>query len=387
MTNLYSSFILIIPLFLCVSAIIYYGYAIWAAQQFFSQPLLLDPAFQPPVSILKPVCGLEQRDYENIASFCKQDYPEYQIVFGVQDERDPSITLINQLIQEFPAVDIQMTVSDRVLGANLKVSNLANAATLAKYSLLVLADSDIRVEPDYLQRIVQPFQNPAVGVVTCLYRSIAEGWIAAFEALSLSTEFLPSLLVARRTEGMSFALGATIVIRESVLQEIGGFAAVADYLGDDYRLGNLPAQAGYQVVLSDYVVSHVMQTARWADFIQHQTRWTRNTRFARPLGYLGLIFTQGIAASWLVLLLTGGSRLGWAVVGITGCCRLAMAWSVGVRQLKDPVAAQLFWLIPLRDLVSFGLWCYGFLGDKVEWRGNWFRLGKAGKLLPPDPAD
>jgi ceramide glucosyltransferase len=331
---------------------------------------------------LKPVCGLEPRDYENIASFCKQRYREYQIIFGVQDSHDSSLAIIQQLMQAFPAVDIQVTVTDQILGANLKVSNLANAAALANYPLLVLADSDIRVEPDYLQRIVQPLQNPAVGVVTCLYRSVAEGWVAAFEALSLSTEFLPSVLAARQTEGMSFALGATIVIRASVLQEIGGFAAVADYLGDDYRLGYLPAQTGHQVVLSDYVVSHVMRTASLAEFVQHQTRWIRNARFARPLGYLGLIFTQGIAASLLVLLLTGGSGLGWAVVGVTGFCRLAMAWIVGVIYLQDPVAAKFFWLIPLRDLVSFGLWCYGFLGNKVEWRGRWFRLEKAGRLVP-----
>ena len=368
-----------------VSAIAYYCLAIYAAIQFFGkskdQSVQTDLAFHPAVTILKPICGSDDRTYENLASFCRQDYPNYQIIFGIQNQSDSSITIIQKLIQDFPKIDIQAVVSDRIHGANLKVSNLANAAAQGKYDILLIADSDIFVEPDYLQQVIRPLSDPKVGVVTCAYRSQAQGWISTFEALGVSTEFLPGVLVARQLEGMSFALGATIVIRQSVLEAIGGFAAVADYLEDDFQLGNLPAQAGYQVVLSNYVVSHVMPTATLADLLHHQTRWARGTRFARPSGYLGLIFTYGTISSLLFLWATGGSIDGWIVVGVTWAVRYIMAWLIGVIYLQDTVAKKWLLLTPLRDLMSFGLWCYSFMGDTIEWRGRKLQLTKGGKLI------
>ncbi|UBF24196.1 bacteriohopanetetrol glucosamine biosynthesis glycosyltransferase HpnI [Kovacikia minuta CCNUW1] len=319
---------------LSLSAIGYYGYAMYAAVEFFSEPTQVDADFHPPISILKPICGLDSDAYENLASFCLQDYPNYQIIFGVQDFRDPSIAVVKQIIHDFPDVDIQLVISDRVIGTNLKVSNLANAAAEAKYDILLLADSDIQVKSDYLRQIVQPLRDPAVGVVTCMYRSQARGWVSAFEAIGISTEFLPSVLVARRLEGMAFAMGATIVIRKTVLETIGGFLAVASYLGDDFKLGNLPAQAGYQVVLSDYIVDHVLATESISSFIHHQTRWTRGNRSARPLGYAGLIFTHGTATSLLFLLATGGTLTGWIAIGMTWIVRLTMAWLIGVKYLE-----------------------------------------------------
>jgi ceramide glucosyltransferase len=266
------------------------------------------------------------------------------------------------------------------------VSNLANTLTKAKHEILLLADSDIRVAPNYLQQVVQPLHNPTVGVVTCLYRSITQGWLTSFEALSVPTDFLPSVLVARKLEGMTFALGATVAIRRSVLDEIGGFAGVANYLEDDYKLGNLPFQLGYQVVLSNHIVDHVMLPGNLADSIHHQTRWMRGSRFVRPSGYLGLIFTYGTVSSALFLLTTGGSLLGWFVLGLTWSVRLLLAWLVGVYYLQDPTAKRLFWLVPLRDFVSFGLWCYSFLGSTVQWRSRQFRLAKGGRLIE-EPAE
>jgi ceramide glucosyltransferase len=372
---------------LSLSAIGYYCYAMYAAIEFFAHPTSVKADFHPPVSILKPICGLDSDAYENLASFCRQDYPEYQIVFGVQDPRDPSVEVVKQIIHDFPTIDIQLIISDRVIGTNLKVSNLANAVAEAKHEILLLADSDIQVQPDYLQQVVQPLCDAAVGVVTCMYRSQAQGWVSAFEAIGISTEFLPSVLVARKLEGMAFAMGATIVIRKSVLEAIGGFSAVASYLGDDFKLGNLPAQAGYQVVLSDYVVDHVLATESVSAFIHHQTRWTRGNRSARPLGYAGLIFTHGTATSLIFLLATGGSFLSWSVLSVTWSLRLLMAWVVGVKQLKDPAAKKLLWSVPLRDLVSFALWCYSFIGNTIEWRGRRLRLMRGGKLvtLAPKP--
>ncbi len=378
----YSSGALIMYLLLLLSltATCFYCYSSFAAIEFFNHPDSIVPGFHPPVTVIKPVCGLDSDTYENLASFCQQDYPEYQIVFGVRDPQDLGIEVINKIIQNFPALDIQLIVSDRTIGTNLKVSNLANAATVAKYPLLVIADSDIRVGCDYIQRVVQPFHDESVGVVTCLYRSLVQGWVATFEAIEISTKFHPGVLVARKLDGINFALGSTIAIRRKALEAIGGFESVADYLADDFQLGYLPAQAGYKVVLSDYVVDHVLATENLTDFIQRQTRWTRCIRVSRPWGYLGLIFTHGTATSLLFLLASRGSILGWAVLGITWSTRLMMAWIVGVRSLQDPVAKKFLWLVPLRDLLTFALWCYSFIGNTIEWRGRKLKLIKGGKL-------
>jgi ceramide glucosyltransferase len=372
-------------LLLCLTAIGYYCFAIFAATEFFSQPIQSDPEFQPPVSILKPICGLDSGAYENLASFCRQDYPTYQVIFGVQDAHDSSLILVKQLVEDFPEVDIRIVISDRIVGTNLKVNNLANASVEAEYDILLLADSDIRVGTDYLKRVIQPLRDPKVGVVTCMYRSRTEGWIAAFEALSISTEFLPSVLVARKLEGMTFALGATIVIQKAVLEAIGDFPAIVNYLEDDFQLGHLPSQVGYEVVLSDYVVDHAMSTSSFLELLHHQTRWTRGTRFARPWGHAGLIFTYGTIASTLLCWVANGSWLSWVILAIVWSLRLAMAWIVGVINLRDSVARKLLWLLPLRDLISFLVWCHSFSGDTVEWRGRRLKLTKGGKLTELKP--
>lgn len=369
-------------LLLCLSAIAYYGYTIYAAIEFFCQTTKTDADFHPAITILKPMCGLDRNTYENLASFCRQDYPKYQIIFGVRDSLDPSVVVVKQIINDFPDLDIQLVVSDRTIGMNFKVSNLANAEALAKYSVLLIADSDIRVKPDYLRRVIQPMRDPTVGVVTCLYTSLTRGWIATFEAIGISTEFHAGNLVSRSLLGMNFALGSTIVIQRAALEAIGGWTAIADYLGDDFQLGNLPAQAGYKVELSDYLVEHVLPISTLTDSIQRQIRSYRGTRVYRRWGYLGLIFTYGTVTSLLFLVASEGSMLGWAVAGITWLTRLAMAWIVGVRCLHDPVAQKFLWLVPVRDLISFALWCYSFVGNTIQWRGRRLRLTKSGLLTP-----
>ena len=378
-------FVLGLLLLLSLSAIAYYGYAIYAANKFFAHSPVYDEAFHPAVSILRPICGIDSKTYQNLASFCQQEYPEYQIIFGVQDPQDPSMEVVRQLIKDFANLDIQVTASLYTLGANRKVNNLAHAVNKAKYDILLLADSDVRVEPDYLRRVIQPLSDPAVGVVTCLYRSIAQGWVTTIEALSTPTEFLPGVLVSTALEGIKFAMGQTIVIRRSVLEEIGGFAAIADYLADDFQLGFLPTQAGYKVVLSDYLIDHVMPQSAIAESIHRQTRWLVGIRASRPWGYIGLIFTHGTVTSLLFLLATGGSVLGWSVLSVAWVMRLAMAWFVGIRCLGDPVAQKLFWLVPLRDGISFVLWGYSLIGNTVEWRDRQFRLTRSGKLIALNP--
>ena len=376
------TYLLILLLILCLSAVWYYVYTIYAAIEFFGVSTPVAPDFHPPVTILKPICGLDIDTYENFASFCQQDYPEYQIIFSVRHEGDPSVEVVQKIIHNFPQIDIRLVVSDRTIGTNLKVSNLANAFAEARYSLLLLADSDVRVGSDYLRRTIQPMQDPDVGVVTCLYRPLVRGWVAILEAVGISTCYQANVLVARKLEGMKFALGPTIVIRRTALEAIGGFLAIADYLADDFQLGYLPAQAGYKVVLSDYVIEHVIATENLIDFIHRQTRWDCCVRVSRPWGYLGLIFTHGTATSLLFLIATGSSNLGWVVLVVTWVTRLAMGWVVGVRSLQDPVTKKFLWLIPLRDLMTFALWCYSLVGNTIEWRGRRLKLVKGGKLVP-----
>ena len=374
-----------ILLFLCLTAIWFYSYSMVAALGFFSRRTSIDEAFTPGVSILKPIRGLDSHAYENLASFCRQDYPEFQVIFGVRDRSDPGVQVVERIIKDFPAADIKLVVNDRSIGANSKVSNLANMESEANHDLLLISDSDIRVGRDYLRRVTQPMTDPKAGVVTCMYKSIASGFFAHVESLGIATEFHAGVMVARRMEGMKFALGSTILIRRSALDAIGGFPAVADYLADDFLLGNLPAQAGYEVVLSDYVVSHVLDTDTLAGFINRQTRWNRGTRVSRPWGYLGLIFTHGAAASLLFLIATAGSTIGWLVLALTWGVRLGMGWVVGVLCVKDSVARRLWWAAPFRDLVSFVLWCYSFIGSSIEWRGQSYRLIKGGKLVLLNP--
>lgn len=369
-------------LIFCLSALWFYVYAIYAAHDLFAHKTKIDTSFLPPITILKPIRGLDSFAYENLASFCRQDYPAFQIVFGVLDESDPAVEVVRRIINDFPSLDISLVTDSHSIGPNLKVCNLANMQREAKYPLLLISDSDIQVAPDYLRHVVQPMKDEQVGVVTCMYRSAPIGLASSIEALGISTEFHAGVLVARRLEGMKFALGSTILIRQEALSAVGGFRAVVDFLGDDFLLGYLPAEAGYKVVLSDLVVDHVLDTESVGDLVRHQTRWSRSTRASRPLGYLGLIFTHGTAMSLLLLLASRGALWGWIVLLVVWTARLAMAWIVGSRYLKDKVARRLLWLVPVRDIISFGIWLYSFVGDTIEWRGKKFRLTKGGRLIP-----
>ena len=367
-------------LILCLSAVSFYTYGVYTAIAFLLSSPPINPEFHPPVTILKPLCGIDKGTYTNLASFCEQNYPQYQIIFSVRSSTDPSIEVVENLIQQFPEIDISLVVRDHIIGANLKISNLANAVKSAKHDILVIADSDIRVNSDYLQTIIQPLQDEKVGVVTCLYRSTAQGIATILEAICTATDFQPGILVSKQLEGIKFALGSTIVIRETTLAKIGGFAAVADYLADDYQLGYLPTQAGDNVVLSNYVVEHGLGHSSLLDAINRQIRWARCIRVSRPGGYIGLIFTFGTISSLLLLITSSGSTLSWLVLSITLPMRFIMAWVIGVKVLNDEVTKKYFWLIPIADIVRFIIWCCGFVGNTIEWRGTKFKLVKNGKL-------
>ncbi|MBD1215734.1 MAG: bacteriohopanetetrol glucosamine biosynthesis glycosyltransferase HpnI [Aphanizomenon flos-aquae Clear-A1] len=367
-------------LILCLSAVLFYTYGVYTAIIFLRDSPPINPEFHPPVTILKPLCGIDQGTYTNLASFCQQNYPQYQIIFSVRSSTDPSIEVIEKLIQQFPEIDINLLVKDQIIGANLKISNLANAVTIAKYDILVIADSDIRVGSEYLKTVIQPLQDQKVGVVTCLYRSTAQGIATILEAICTATDFQVGILVSKQLEGIKFALGSTIVIRKTTLTKIGGFAAVADYLADDYQLGYLPTQIGEKVVLSNYIVEHGLGHSSLLDSINRQIRWARCIRVSRPWGYGGLIFTFGTISSLLLLITNSGSIFSWLVFSITFLMRLIMAWLIGVKLLNDSVTKKYFWLIPIADIVRFIIWCCGFFGNTIKWRGTKFKLVKDGKL-------
>ena len=369
---------------LVVCAIAYYliGFVagfLWFADRRRQRALGLN--YRPPVTIFKPVCGVDAEAYENFASFCRQDYPAYQMLFGVRDADDAVVPIIERLRADFPDRNIELIVSARETGLNAKVSNLQNMYPHARHDVLLIADSDIRVERDYLRRVVAPLQRERVGMVTCLYRGAAARTFAALlEDIGISSTFGPEVCSSRALEGIAFALGSTIVTRRALLERSGGFAAVADYLADDFLLGQHTARLGYEVVLSDCVVEHVGGATSMAAMLKHQLRWGRSTRISRPWGYRGLLLTYGTATALLTLAASGFSVFAWRLFAATMIARFLPVWLIGVGGLRDRTLARYFWLVPLRDLLTFGVWLVSFFGDEVEWRGTRFRVLRDGKL-------
>lgn len=369
-------------LIVCASATGFYAYAVIAARDLLKRPEGHGgSAPEPPVSILKPLRGLDPNPVANFASFSRQDYPAWEMLFGAEDESEPGLEAVRQVIGDSPNADIRIVLGKGLSGKNPKVRMLSRLAGEAKHPLLLISDSDIRADRNHLKRMVEPLRDPAVGVVTCLYRTNASGLIGKIDSLSLSTEFLPGALVARRLEGMSFAMGAAILIRREVLDSIGGFAALEDCLADDYLLGKLPAQAGHRVELARDVVDHRLGTRSFEDLRARQIRWNLGIRTSRPWGYAGLVFTQGTTASLFFLLATGGSALGWSVAGVTLAVRLGVAWFLAASCLKDRSIGRLLWLVPIRDLLGTALWIAGFFGNTVVWRGRRFHVGSGGRIL------
>ena len=368
------------------AAIIYYLLTLGAGLLWFrdrARQRALGRDYRPPVTIFKPVRGADAEAYENFASFCRQDYPTYQILFGVRDENDPAVAIIKRLIDDFPDHRIELVVSANELGYNAKISNLQNMAARAEHELWLIADSDIRVGPDYLSRVIAPLQRPEVGLVTCPYRGgRAQTFAALLENIGLSSTFIPDVCASRALEGMAFALGSTIVMRRELLERIGGFRTLADYLADDFLLGNLTAKAGYQVVLSDYVVEHLPGPQTFAAMFKHLLRWGRSIRTSRPGGYRGLILTQGTALALLALPAWSFAGFAWHLLAVTLAIRFLPVLVIGVYGLRDSTLARYLWLVPLRDLITFGVWVTSFVNDRIEWRGASFRVLPGGKLTP-----
>jgi len=376
----------IVAAFGIFSSSIYYLLCLWSASTFLRWQATGEGARPtqalPPVSILKPLKGIDPEIYESFRSHCLQDYPEYEIIFGVNDPGDPAIESVKELQAEFPDRRIQLLVAPKILGANVKVSNLAQMLLQARHDHLIVNDSDIRVQPDYLRRVITPLSDARVGLVTCLYRGVAGSTLGShLESLGISTDFCPSVLAAQRVEGgIHFGLGSTLAFRRCDLEKIGGFTPFVDHLADDYELGKRIASLGLVVKLSEVVVETYLPSYSPREFLAHQLRWARGVRDARAGGYLGLIFTFGLMWALLGVAVSGAALWSAVALAIILILRFAVAFGVGNKVLQDRQILKNSWLIPFRDLVAVAVWVVSLRGHIVTWRGDRFRL-KDGKLI------
>jgi ceramide glucosyltransferase len=338
------------------------------------------PGKAPAATILKPLCGDEHELYECLRSFFVQDYPRFQIVFGVSDGCDPAAEVVARLQREFPEVDAKLVVDRRQHGSSRKVSNLMNMMPLAKHEYLVISDSDVRVSPDYLSRIVPPLLDPDVGIVTCPYRgSPHPGLWSLLGAMFINEWFIPSVRVAAMYGSRAFAFGVTIALRRQVLVGIGGLAAIANQLADDYRLGELTRDRGLRTILSDVVVETCVAERSFGELVRHELRWLRTIRAVRPLGYTLAFMTFSVPLAWLGCAI---ARAAWPAVIlliVTALGRLMLYLRV---RSPDSALTRDLLVLPLRDFLSSALWAWGFVTRRVHWRDERLRVTRDGSVQP-----
>jgi ceramide glucosyltransferase len=335
-----------------------------------------EPAYEPPISILKPVRGRDPGFYACIRSHAAQHYPEFEILFGVTDRDDPAIEDITALQREFPDLPISVSLITTT-APNVKAGVLAELAQIARYPVLLVNDSDIFVPPGYLQNVVAPLADYSVGLVTSLYRAHAVSWATRMEALGIATDFAPSVMVARLLGQAEFALGSTMAFRAETLRAMGGFEKIFDYLADDYQLGRHIHSLGLHIVFADAVVETNLGAATWREVWRHQVRWARTIRVSRTAGYVGSIITN--ATLWSVVAFAAGAW--WAAIPALGLRIAAGVW-VAVEVLEDHTVVRRASLIPIRDLFGAAVWLAGLFGKTVEWRGLTLRLRADGKIQP-----
>jgi ceramide glucosyltransferase len=340
------------------------------------QPAVLRRA--GPISVLKPLAGIDLGLEENLRTFFEQDYPDFEILFAVRFADDPAVAVVERLRARYPGVPSQMIVTGEPPYPNAKVFSLDRMLAAARHDLLVMSDSDVRVTPDMLAVIAAEFQDAKLGLATCPYRAVpGRSFWNTLEAIGLNTEFIGGVLVARMLDGMKFALGPTIAARRGTLTGVGGFDAVKDFLAEDFVMGNLAAARGDGVILSSYVIEHHIGAQTMAANLRHRLRWNRSTRRSRPAGYVGQLFTNPLP---LALLLWVMKPAWWPLAAATLLLRAIAAWATAGYVLRDPLTARRCYLIPLQDLLSFAMWLCGFFGNTILWRGIKYRLRPDGKF-------
>jgi ceramide glucosyltransferase len=373
-------------LLLALAPLVYYALATLAAVRFFKRERArVLPNYTPSVSVLKPVRGVDFGSYENFASFCRQEYPDYEVLFAVNDDTDPAVPVIRRVITDFPERRIRLLVGAERLGANRKVNKLVRLAREARSEVLVLTDGDVRVGPHYLQEVVAPLADRKIGAVTSFYRGIAEKNLGAeIEAVGASSDFFAGVLMAGWTEGITFALGASIATTKEWLGKMGGFAAIADALADDYELGHRIAKVDGEVVLSREAVWTMYPAQSLRSFWDHQVRWARTVRLCRPLSYFGLLLTQGLPWALLAVLVAPAKWIAGVYLLAYLILRFAMAWTVGIWGVEDEVLRRKIWLVPLRDAIHFVIWLASFGSNHIRW-GNVEYAIRQGRMVPLNP--
>jgi len=375
---------------LAIAAIpfIYYLLAIYCTARFFltSRHLVARNAdFLPPVSCLKPIKDLDEDAYENYASFCRQDYPEYEIVFCV-DSDDPALPVIGRLVRDFPERKIRVLLGSGRKAINDKVARLVRLTNEARYDLFVITDGDVRVKPDYLRTVVAPFRDPKVGAATCLYASTRESNLSQLlQSIGMISDFFASVMVAWKLDGVKFTFGQTIVTRRECVQGYGGYQVIEDRPADDVYAGRLVADQGYEVKLLPYVVQSVADFGSFGELLHKRARWATVQRHMRPWGHVGLVFTWGLP--WALVAVathpTAGVALGY--LGGYALCRTAVTWMIGVWGMKQRGVWKKMPLIPAWDAMAFVVWLFSFARKTIRWRGVDYSL-RDGKFVSATPA-
>jgi ceramide glucosyltransferase len=321
-----------------------------------------------PISILKPLYGSDEGLEENLRSFFRQDYGVFEVLMAVRGEDDPEALTARRVMRDFPHVDARLVITGDSPRPNGKVFSLQQMMLYARYDVLVMADSDIRVTPDMASAIAGEMRDPSISLVTCPYRAVPGNTLwSRMEAVGMNTEFLGGVLVARLLDGMNFALGCTLAVRRQALEAAGGLTALQGYLAEDFMMGKLVAKKTGGVILSSYVIQHWIGGQTFRTNFSHRLRWARSTRRSRPLGYVGQVFTNPLP---LALLMVGLEPKWWPLATIAMVFRMAAAWAVAGRILHDPLTSRAWYLVPLQDMASFVTWVWGFFGNTIEWRGQ-----------------
>jgi ceramide glucosyltransferase len=364
---------------------VYYMIALFSAWRFFRQSKSESSAvseFTPPVSILKPVRGLDPDAYDNFASFCRQDYPEYEIVFCVGDRSDPVLPVIEKVIADFPRQNIRVLFGSGREASNDKVAKLARLSSEAKYEILVINDSDVRAEPDYLRRVVAPLADPKVGAVTCFYVSTDEKTLVQkLQTVGMFSDFYPGIVVAWQLDGIKFALGPTIATSRTRLDGFGGYEKIENRPADDLLVGRLIAEQGYEVKLIPYSVLTVADFQSLRDLFLKRLRWIVVMRHMRPWGHFGLVFTLGLPWSLAAVAISPTAAVAAIFVAAYLSLRILMTLQIASWGLKQPVPLLGLALIPVWDAMAFVIWLVSFTRSTIRWRDRDYYI-RGGELVP-----
>jgi len=366
---------------------IYYLLVIYSSWRFFRQPEPTpDSAYTPPVSILKPFRGLDPDAYENLASFCRQDYPDYEMIFCVDPDDDTVRPVVEKLQRDFPAREIRVLYGSGRIASNDKVAKLARMAAEAKHETVVISDSDVRVQSDYLRAMTAPLRDEKVGAVTCFYvHTDLTTFADRLQTVGMMSDFYAGILVAWQLEGIKFALGPSIATTRARLAGFGGYAAIENSPGDDLLVGRLIAEQGYEVRLLRYSVATVSDYGSMSDLLQKRMRWIVVMRHMRPWGHLGLLLTQGLPWSLAAVAFHPSFAIAAAYLGTYFVIRAAMTWIIGVHGLHQPRLWRELLLIPVWDAVAFSIWLASFLRSTIRWRGADYYI-RGGQLVPKEVA-